>query len=588
MIRFLTSNPLAKAIVGLTRFLSAKFESIFQSGDKQGLTFKLLTGCLVFGLGILFFKTLQDYNDSGLALREEGAPGDLQALPSIFPVFWQGIGVFLALISFCFSLWLREKASADGRKSIILVSLWVAAFAALASWLPVDILDTKEAISGKALAGETPSIAAYLGGLILISSLILSIPVAAMLYFRLDLMDRYTINSFLSPFIFCLFSMVAIFIVGDITDNGNIFAGMELSRVLWFYVVQLPYLVVFVVPIVVLLAGLFALSKLSKSNELISMIGAGRSVIRILMPLFLTGFYTSLICLAFKYEWAPSAIGYKEAIVETAKREAWAKKHGRRVRQDAWARRGWMHPNEVDRRTWFVGRVPYVLSDDMAEVVIWQLDEEGYPDKIWKANRARWKANNDPPLWQLEKATLYDYDENHIPRISQHKLLEIDDWSETPWKVLSSSQDPEYLGMAGLTMYLNANADRDRTSLAPFRTNRWYIFAEPLTCLVMILVAAPLGIVYSRRGVMGGVTGAIIIFAFMYLMRGTVIALGHIDRLSPFLAAWSTNFVIAAIGVVLLWFRGQNREIPKLRNILAAPFRKRKMVRDSHSVEIGA
>jgi len=130
--------------------------------------------------------------------------------------------------------------------------------------------------------------------------------------------------------------------------------------------------------------------------------------------------------------------------------------------------------------------------------------------------------------------------------------------------------------MSGLTMYLEANADLDRVSLAPFRTNRWYIVAEPLTCLVMILIAAPLGIVYSRRGVMGGVTGAIVIFAFMYLMRGTVIALGHIDQISPFWAAWSTNFVIAAIGLVLLWFRGQNREIPKLRSILVALFRRRK------------
>jgi lipopolysaccharide export LptBFGC system permease protein LptF len=141
--------------------------------------------------------------------------------------------------------------------------------------------------------------------------------------------------------------------------------------------------------------------------------------------------------------------------------------------------------------------------------------------------------------------------------------------------------------MSGLNMYLKANADLDRVSLAPFRTNRWYIFAEPLTCLVMILIAAPLGIVYSRRGVMGGVTGAIVIFAFMYLMRGTVIALGHIDQISPFWAAWSTNFVIAAIGLVLLWFRGQNREIPKLRNILIVLFRRRKSSVEKEPLEIG-
>jgi lipopolysaccharide export system permease protein len=183
-----------------------------------------------------------------------------------------------------------------------------------------------------------------------------------------------------------------------------------------------------------------------------------------------------------------------------------------------------------------------------------------------------WDAH--PPKWILTNVRIYTYDTNHIPTIEGHERLEITDWSETPWKVLSSSQNPEYLGIPGLTMYLNANRDRDARSLASFRTNWWYIFAEPLACFAMILVAAPLGIVYSRRGVMGGVTGAICIFAMMYIMRGTFLAMGHSDRMSPFVAAWLTNVLVAAIGLVLLWYRAQNRELPKLKTLLQAPFRR--------------
>jgi lipopolysaccharide export LptBFGC system permease protein LptF len=141
--------------------------------------------------------------------------------------------------------------------------------------------------------------------------------------------------------------------------------------------------------------------------------------------------------------------------------------------------------------------------------------------------------------------------------------MELTEWNETPWKVLSSSQNPEYLGIPGLTMYLNANRDLDDASLAPFRTNWWYAFAEPISCLAMILVAAPLGIVYSRRGVMGGVTGAICIFALMYVMRGTFLAMGHSGRMPPFLAASLTNFIVCGIGLFLLWKKSRNEEIPK-------------------------
>ena len=64
MIHLLTSNPLAKAISRIARFVGSKLETVFSFGDKKGLTFKLLTGSLVFGLSVLFFATLQDYNDS--------------------------------------------------------------------------------------------------------------------------------------------------------------------------------------------------------------------------------------------------------------------------------------------------------------------------------------------------------------------------------------------------------------------------------------------------------------------------------------------------------------------------------------------
>ncbi|MDF1850358.1 MAG: LptF/LptG family permease [Verrucomicrobiales bacterium] len=549
------------------KFLTEGVGGVISRSGKRGLTIKLIMGALLTSLAFLFYNTWTQYQAESFALRE-GQASSLSAIPSMVPLVWRGIGLFLALVAFLISLWVREEASAGGRRgTLVTISLWVAAVAALVSWLPADVIATKEAISGKALGGETPSIPAYLGQLVLITAVLMSLPAAAMVYFRLSLMDRYVVHSFLSPFAFCLFSFIGVWLIADFTDNGPAFTGLPFSRMVEFYIVQVPYVILFVLPIAVLLSGLSALSKLSKSNELISMIGAGRSVFRILTPIFIIGVYCSLIGLAFKYEWAPVSVGYKEALVDTAFKESWAKRQGQEVYKDVWAKRGWMHVNSVDRRTWYVGRVPYTLSDPMSGIVVWQLRENGQPEKIWKAQRAEWHWDAQPAEWVLTDAQVYEYDQGQIPRISTFPELRISDWSETPWKVLSSSQDPEFLGVPGLVMYMNANDDMDKTSLAPFRTNFWYIGAEPFACLAMILVAAPLGIVYSRRGVMGGVAGAIIIFALMYVMRGTFLALGHRGTFPPLIAAWGTNFAVAALGCVLLWFRAQNREIPKVSSL---------------------
>jgi lipopolysaccharide export system permease protein len=574
MIEILTRNPVSRAVVRLLRAMGGVVDRAKKVTDKGGVALRVIMGGFLLGLGLLFAGTVLDYRDAAAKVQEGLSDGGLGGLPSVVPILFQGLGMFLALVAFLVSLWVRGDHSPERRRGLIVITLAIAAFAGLAAWLPTDVSATLSAVRGNAPAGETPSIAAYLGMLFLVSILILSVPVAALLYFRLDLMDRYVVHNFLSPFFFCLLSFMAIWILASLTDKGETLATLSFSQVLTFYVVQVPFMILFVMPIATLLSGLFSMSKMSKSNEFISMIGAGRSVPRILAPLFIAGAYVSLIGLAFKYQWAPASVGYTEAIIETAKREQWVKEHGGNLRDEIWAERGWMHMNDVDRRSWFVGRVPLKLDDEMADVIVSQIDGDGQPRSLWIARRAKWVWDANPPKWILTNVRVYTYDKNHIPKIESHPRLEITDWSETPWKVLSSSQNPEYLGIPGLTMYLNANQDRDARSLASFRTNWWYIFAEPLACFAMILVAAPLGIVYSRRGVMVGVTGAICIFAMMYVMRGTFLAMGHSDRMSPFVAAWLTNVLVAAIGLVLLWFRAQNREIPKLKTLLRMPFQR--------------
>ena len=56
---------------------------------------------------------------------------------------------------------------------------------------------------------------------------------------------------------------------------------------------------------------------------------------------------------------------------------------------------------------------------------------------------------------------------------------------------------------------MHFNADFPATLLAPFRTHLQYRFALPWTCLVVVCIAAPLGIGYSRRGVLSSVAAAV-------------------------------------------------------------------------------
>jgi len=87
----------------------------------------------------------------------------------------------------------------------------------------------------------------------------------------------------------------------------------------------------------------------------------------------------------------------------------------------------------------------------------------------------------------------------------------------------------------------------------------------PLQCLVAILIAAPLGIVYSRRGVLAGVASSIFIFAGMLFLEKFFLALGKGDRILPPVAAWGPDAIFGAVGFFLLYLRSTNREMPTLR-----------------------
>ena len=77
---------------------------------------------------------------------------------------------------------------------------------------------------------------------------------------------------------------------------------------------------------------------------------------------------------------------------------------------------------------------------------------------------------------------------------------------------------------------------------------------------MVVFIAAPLGIGYSRRGVLGSVATAIILVFLYEFLRHLFLALGVGDHISPALGAWAPNVIFAMIGLYLLYLRATNRE----------------------------
>jgi LPS export ABC transporter permease LptG len=368
------------------------------------------------------------------------------------------------------------------------------------------------------------------------------------------LLDRYILRNFLQPYVYCIFGFLAIWLIFDISDNSSTIFDERapLALVLHFYWTQIPQVLVVLLPVSLLLALLFSLGRMSRANEIVSMLTAGVSVPRVILPLLGVGLVTTGATLALNYSLAAHAELARKNFLDQVYR---AGQHDVIIS-------GQVFRNRTDNRTWYIARFR-PNSTEFSGVQIVQQDAQENVVRNYLATEAFYESATKS--WRLEKAQVVNYDS--AGNIMDKKLvpvLRITGWSETPYRLGSANVRPEFLGISELHDYLRFNSDFPETLLAPFRTQLQYRWALPWACFVVAVMAASLGIGYSRRGIVTSVALAIgLVFALNFLTH-LFLALGEGDRVSPIVAAWTPNLIFLLIGLYLLRLRATNREAPNL------------------------
>jgi LPS export ABC transporter permease LptG len=379
------------------------------------------------------------------------------------------------------------------------------------------------------------------------------------------ILDRYILRNFLEPFVLCFAAFVGILLIFDLNDNLGDFAEgkAKWTLIALYYAHQLPHFTLLSMPLGLLLGLLYCLSKMSRSNEIISMLTAGRSVLRIIFPLFVVSALATALCLWLNYELAPQSDALRRTDMTRIKAG------------DAGVERKNVIPahlmkDRMTNRVWFA-TVMRPSAGTMERVHITQLSDTGEPTTRWYAQSAAYSQADK--TWSLSRGRQVNFDgqgniegtmEDWTKAPGPSGSRAMVGWKETPYRIASSRMDAEQLSVPDLRDYLASNSDFPAAQLAAFRTHLQYRWALPFTCLTVVFIAAPLGIVYSRRAVLTSVGSSLFIFFGYLLLMFLLLALGKGNRLSPVLAAWTPNAVLLAIGLCLLYLRSTNREFPKI------------------------
>jgi LPS export ABC transporter permease LptG len=368
-------------------------------------------------------------------------------------------------------------------------------------------------------------------------------------------LDRYVTMYFLQAYLYCIAGFISIWFIFDVSDNISTFLDQRISRmlILKYYLTQVPEILVILFPVALLLALLFSLGRMSRSNEIVSMLTSGVSLPRILAPLLFIGLLTTAVSMGLNYSLAPHGeYAHKRLLEDPASRRQLLGMTAQIFR------------NRTDNRTWFVQQF-FPGDNKFTTLHIVQQDANDNIVKAYIATTAFYHPENH--VWELQGVKIVDYDTaGNIIDVNYRvgTPVMITDWSETPFRLSSANVRAEHLSVPELRDYLQFNSDFPATLLAPFATHLEYRIALPWTCAVVALIAGSLGVGYSRRGILSSVAAAILLVFAMNFVMHLFLALGEGARIPIWAAAWTPNIIFGVIGLILLYYRASNREPPRL------------------------
>ncbi len=373
--------------------------------------------------------------------------------------------------------------------------------------------------------------------------------------------DRYLIRQFMGALTLCFTAIYSIWFISDLADNIGEFRNHQnpLAMMGQYYLIALPWIILKFAPFSLLLAMLYSLGKLSKAQEITSIIQTGRGTFRLIYPLLIIGGLIGLLCLGLNYHWAPHAEGYNEALVEEQRKGTLSEAENVLF----------FEPDH--QRLWIIGSFPYNYhhGEPLKDVIVRSFSKDGQPLERLQAKTASWNPETQHWTFSGTSRTNVGKKFNSLgisatrpkPDLDVPDPLIITNWSETPWKLIKPGLKAEQLGIPGLYSWLQQNRNTTWALKRRFVTQWHDRWARPGICLAIVMLAAPLGIVFTRRGAAGGIVLAIFLCVAILFSSRIFLALGESGYLNPCLAAWGTNILATFVALVLIQRRLVGRPI---------------------------
>lgn len=378
------------------------------------------------------------------------------------------------------------------------------------------------------------------------------------------IIDRYLFREMAAPFVISLFFFTFVFLMARILDITNLIVNyhIRLVHVLLLFVYSIPYFMVFVVPMSTMMAVLLTFLRLSGDNEILALKSAGTSLYRMLPPVLvfsLAGGLLTMVMTLWGLPWGQTSVKALTVKVATANLNI-----------------GITERQFIDR---FSGVLLYIGHIDKTDGTLHDIliEDSGSSENAARtviAPTGRVFSDAAEAIFRLRlfNGAIYQVE----PQRRSANAVHFDaydvrlDLKNAVSKTGKGRKDEKEMYLAELWQQVRKPVKRD-ARYNEMRMELHRKFSMPFACLVLGVLAVPLGLQTRQAGKSGGLGMGLVFFLLYYLLLSAGSVFGETGAYPPLLGMWMPNIVFGGLGFFL--FVRMARERPVTMGVLLPPYR---------------
>jgi LPS export ABC transporter permease LptG/LPS export ABC transporter permease LptF len=360
------------------------------------------------------------------------------------------------------------------------------------------------------------------------------------------ILDEYVIREFLNTFILVLAGFVLLMLVFTFFDLvGDILRNHIPLTTVGAYLVNLtPDMLYQIAPLAVLIAVLVTFGVLNRNSEIIAMKATGISLYRLVIPIVSISAILSISLFLFDQYYLPQANRRQEALRNTIK--------GRPPQTVTHPEHNWIFG---EPRPGEPGRIFYYQFFDpdhkeFANLSVFEFDPSTF-SLTRRIFAARVFRDTDHGAWYFQNGWVRDMIGAEPTAFREFKQTRFSEIHEDPGYFTKENLQSQEMNFGELDDYIRDMRQSGFDTMR-LRVALWHKLAYPLIAVVMAVLAIPFALSMGRRGSLTAIAVAIGVALAYFVVNGTFEAMGNVNYLPAYLAAWSSDILFALVGGYLL------------------------------------